>query len=227
MAQPKIRKQIRIPKETPEEKRARIAKIIRKLRELFPEATTSLSFENPFQLICATVLSAQCTDARVNKVTPELFRNYPDARSMSKAPLAKLEKLVQSTGFYKNKALSLSHLSKAIMEKHGGNVPGTMEELIGLRGVGRKTANVVLGNAFGVPGFPVDTHVGRLTRRLGLTKHLDPVKVEHEITALTPSKDWTDFSHLLIYHGRATCTARSPQCEECELLRLCPQVGVQ
>ncbi len=213
--------------ETLDEKKARLKKIITILKKLYPDAKCSLDFETPFQLVVATVLSAQCTDVRVNKTTPDLFRHYPDAFSMAKAPLPAIEKLIQSTGFFRSKALSLSNLSKTLVEEHSGKVPGTMEELVKLRGVGRKTANVVLGNAFGVPGFPVDTHVGRLTRRLGLTKQADPVKVETEITKLAPPKEWTHLSHRLIYHGRAICDARNPKCEECALSALCPKIGVR
>jgi endonuclease-3 len=200
--------------------------IIRALDRVYPEAECSLAFGSPFQLLCATILSAQCTDARVNLVTPALFAAYPEPAEMAKAPLPKLEALIRTTGFFKNKALSLKQSSQAIVEQHGGEVPRTLDELVALRGVGRKTANVVLGNAYGVPGLVVDTHVGRLCRRLGFTRHDDPVKVEREMMELVPQEDWTLFSHLLIYHGRAICQARKPMCEECPLSRYCPKVGV-
>lgn len=174
----------------------------------------------------ATILSAQCTDERVNKVTPHLFKKYPTPAALARAPLPDVEKLVQSTNFYKNKARALVECSQALVERHGGEVPANLEQLTALRGVGRKTANVILGNAFGVPGLVVDTHIGRLSRRLGFTKHEDPVKVEHELMDVVPRDDWTDYGHLLIYHGRARCTARKPDCLHCEVENICPKVGV-
>jgi endonuclease-3 len=212
------------PKLKPDKARAR--KVTEILKREYPEAKCSLDFETPFQLLVATILSAQCTDERVNKVTPALFRRYPGPREMAQAPVAEIEKLIQSTGFFRNKALSISETSQVLVKEHGGEVPADMDKLVVLRGVGRKTANVVLGNAFGVPGMPVDTHVGRLSRRLGFTRQNDPVKVEQEMTALVPSEDWTIFSHLLIYHGRAICMARGPLCDDCQLSRLCPKIGV-
>lgn len=206
--------------------RARVLRVLAELKRLYPDAHCALHFKNPFELLCATVLSAQCTDARVNMTTPALFAAYPTPEAMARAPLRTLEKLVRSTGFYKNKALSLKTLSKLLVEKHGGEVPRTLEELTELRGVGRKTANVLLGNAFDVPGMVVDTHVGRLSRRLGFTRETDPVKVELELMALIPREDWTLTAHLLISHGRAICDARKPQCEMCELRPECPQIGV-
>jgi endonuclease III len=206
--------------------RARMLEVLRILKREYPEAHCSLTHESAFQLLIATILSAQCTDERVNQVTPALFRRYPGPAEMARAPLKDLEKLVQSTGFYKNKALSLKTTAQLIVEKHGGEVPRTLEELVALRGVGRKTANVVLGNVYGIPGLVVDTHVGRLTRRLGFTKAADPVKVEHEMMEIVPREDWTLFAHLLIYHGRETCTARKALCDECPLVRLCPKIGV-
>ena len=214
-------------RESLDEKRARMTKILRLIKKAYPDAKCSLDYGTPFQLLVSTVLSAQCTDERVNKTTPELFRRYPGPEAMSKAPLDELESLIRSTGFYKNKARSISELSQAILEKHGGKVPRTLDDLVALRGVGRKTANVVMGNAFGTPGLVVDTHVGRLSRRMGFTKANDPVKVEHEMEEIVPQEEWTLYSHLLIYHGRAICMARSPKCEECFLSPLCPRVGVR
>lgn len=215
-----------VKRETKGDRQARMAAVITILKEAYEGAECSLTFETPFQLLCATILSAQCTDERVNMVTPALFKRFPDAKAMAKAPLAEVEKLVQSTGFYKNKALSLVETGKALTERHGGEVPRTMEELTALRGVGRKTANVVLGNAYGIPGLVVDTHVGRLTRRLGFTAKTDPVDVEREMMELVPREDWTLFAHLLINHGRARCMARKPDCAHCELAGLCPKIGV-
>jgi endonuclease-3 len=207
--------------------RERALKIIARLRRAYPDVKCSLDYESPFQLLAATVLSAQCTDERVNKVTPALFAKYPDAARMAKAKLADVERLVQSTGFYKNKARALVESAKIIVEKHGGEVPRTMEELTHLRGIGRKTANVILGNAFGLAeGVVVDTHVKRLTHRMGFTKHRDPVKVERDLIDLLPREEWTDFSHLMIFHGRARCTARKPDCAHCEVRDLCPKIGV-
>jgi endonuclease-3 len=214
-------------KETLEEKRARLNEILARLKSAYPGAECALEHENAFELMVATILSAQCTDARVNMVTPALFRKYPDARAMAKARLADVEKLIQSTGFYKNKAKSLVESAKLLVERHEGEVPKTMEALTALRGVGRKTANVILGNAFGLAeGIVVDTHVGRLSRRLGLTKHVDPVKVEQDLVLLLPREEWTLFSHLLIFHGRSRCIARLPDCLRCEVRALCPRVGV-
>ena len=218
--------QARVKKADPTAEKRRMAEVLRVLKREYPEAKCSLDFETPFQLLVATILSAQCTDDRVNLVTPELFRKYPGPREMAAAPVAELEKLVQTTGFFRNKAMSISESAKAIVEQHGGKVPGDLEKLVALRGVGRKTANVVLGNVFDVPGLVVDTHVGRLSRRLGFTRQNDPVKVEHEMMELVLREDWTIYSHLLIYHGRAVCTARRAMCEDCSLARLCPKVGV-
>lgn len=197
--------------------------ILKKLKEFYPEANCALEHTNAFQLISATILSAQCTDARVNMVTPKLFKAYPTAEKMAKAPQAKVEELVRTTGFFRNKAKSLIEMSKSVVEKFGGKVPDTMEELIQLRGVGRKTANVVLGNAFGKnEGVVVDTHVGRLSRRFKFSKHLDPVKVEKDLMKLVPKKDWTALSHEMIMHGRAYCKAQNPKCPECPMKDVCP-----
>lgn len=205
---------------------ARMAIILKILEREYPEARCSLDFKNPFQLLVATILSAQCTDERVNMTTPALFKKYPTPEAMAKARIAELEKLIRSTGFYKNKAKSLKSASKDIVELHGGRVPGTLEELVELHGVGRKTANVVLGNIFGVPGMVVDTHVGRLARRMGFTAETDPVKVEHELMELVPKERWTEFGHLMIAHGRAICQARSPKCDDCPVRSYCPRIGL-
>ncbi len=197
------------------------------LCQAYPDAHCALLHRNAFELLCATVLSAQCTDERVNKVTPELFRHYPTAQAMSQAPVAQLEKLIGSINFFRNKAKALLECSQSLVAHHGGEVPRTMQELTALRGVGRKTANVVLGNAFGIPSLVVDTHVGRLSRRLGFTKKLDPVEVEQDLMKVVPKQDWTMYAHLLIFHGRNRCMARNPNCKECEVSSLCPKVGVQ
>jgi endonuclease-3 len=204
----------------------RMKEIIRVLEREYPEAECSLSFKTPFQLLVATILSAQCTDARVNMVTPVLFRKYPDAPALSKAPLKEIEKIIQSTGFFRAKALSLSEMSKSLVADYEGEVPRELDHLIKLRGVGRKTANVVLGVAYGVPGMVVDTHIGRISRRMGFTKNTDPVKVEHDMMEIVAREKWTDYGHLLIHHGRAICTSRKALCEECPVSRLCPKVGV-
>ena len=188
--------------------------------------TALFDFRSPLELLIATILSAQCTDVRVNVVTPALFAKYPDAAAYANADLRKLETLIRPTGFFRNKAKSIQGCCRILVEKHGGQVPRTIEELVALPGVGRKTANVVLGNAFETPGITVDTHVGRLSRRLGFTKHEDAVKVEHDLMALFPKKDWTIASHRLIFHGRQICFARKPKCDECALAKLCPKIGV-
>ena len=210
-----------------EERRGRMAEILAELKRLYPTAHCSLNFETPYQLLIATILSAQCTDDRVNKVTPALFERYPDAQAASKAKPADLERLVASTGFFRAKAKSILETSRLLVEHHGGQVPQELESLVKLRGVGRKTANVVLGNAYGIPGMVVDTHVGRLSRRMGMTKASDPVKVEHDLMELVPREDWVLFSHLLICHGRAVCDARKPDCGGCTLANLCPKTGVR
>jgi endonuclease-3 len=204
----------------------RARQIDRNLASLYPDAKCALEHEGPLQLMVATILSAQCTDVRVNLVTPALFARYRDARAFAEADLGELEQMVKSTGFYRNKARNIKACCQAIVEKHGGEVPRTLEELVPLPGIGRKTANVILGNAFNVPGITVDTHVGRLSRRMGLTRHEDPVKVEHDLMALIPKKDWTMFSHHLILHGRQVCSARKPNCAGCAVATLCPKVGV-
>lgn len=206
---------------------ARRQHILDGLNKLFPNPKCELDHNNPYELLMATILSAQCTDVRVNKVTPDLFAACPNAFEMAQAPLAKIEKLIQSTGFFRSKAKSLQSSSVDIVEKHGAKVPETMEELTKLRGVGRKTANVILGTAFGKNiGVVVDTHVGRLSRRFGFTKQKDPVKVEKDLMKIVPQEDWTKISHQMILHGRATCKARKPLCDACKLAAICPRIGV-
>jgi endonuclease-3 len=197
--------------------------IERRLRSEYPTAHCELDFRTPLQLAVATILSAQCTDKRVNMITPALFARYPDARSLATADVAELEAIIRSAGFYHAKAKSIIGMAKALVAHHGGEVPRTMEELVVLPGIGRKTANVILGNAFGVAeGIAVDTHVARLSARLGLTKHTDPVKIEAALCALYPRESWILISHLLIWHGRRVCHARTPLCSECVLRRICP-----
>jgi endonuclease-3 len=206
--------------------RRRVRRILDVLADLYPDAECALKHQSPLQLLIATILSAQCTDARVNLVTPALFARYRTAKDFAVAKPQELERLIASTGFFRMKAKNIRACCQALLERHGGEVPGTLEELVQLPGVGRKTANVVLGDAFGVPGVTVDTHVGRLSRRLGLTVHADPVKVEFDLMAVVPQAEWTTFSHRLILHGRRVCFARRPQCEGCALRRLCPKVGL-
>ncbi|MEI7528947.1 MAG: endonuclease III [Elusimicrobiota bacterium] len=202
--------------------------LIAALRKAYPDAYCSLDHADPFQLLMATILSAQCTDERVNLVTPALFKKYPGPAQMAAAPLAGLEKLVHSTGFYKNKALSLKEASRAITENFGGKVPRSMEELLTLRGVARKTANVVLGSAYGIAaGVVVDTHVKRLAFRLGLSRHTDPGKIELDLMKAVAKEDWIWFAHALVLHGRAECDARTPLCGKCPLEKLCPKNGVK
>jgi len=196
------------------------------LNRTYPDARSALDFASPLQLLIATILSAQCTDARVNQVTPALFARYPDARALAEAPQEELEAVIRPTGFFRNKARAIRAASADIVLKHGGEVPRTLEELTGLHGVGRKTANVVLGNAFGIPGLVVDTHVTRVANRLGFTRNTDAVKIEHDLMAIVPRERWTVFSHWLILHGRAVCVARRPRCSVCPLLPHCPQIGV-
>ena len=209
------------------ELKAHATEILKRLKQEYPDAHCELDFETPLQLLIATILSAQCTDKRVNMVTPELFRAYPDAETMSEAEPEKLEELIKSTGFFRNKTKSLLGMSAAVAGRHGGSVPSTMDELVDLPGVGRKTANVVLGNAFGMnEGVVVDTHVGRLAVRLGLTNETDPVKVEQALMPLFPREDWALLSHLLIFHGRRVCIARAPKCRECLLNDICPSARI-
>lgn len=213
-------------KEPPEQLRRRARSIVRILAHLYPDARCALDYENPLQLLVATILSAQCTDVRVNMVTPRLFARYKDAKAFATAAQPELEKAIQSTGFFRNKARNIIACCKKMVELHGGQVPGTMEELVTLPGIGRKTANVILGNAFDVPGITVDTHMIRLSRRLGLTTHTDPGKIERDLMSLIPRKEWTMFSHRMIAHGRQVCFARKPNCADCKLNKVCPKVGV-
>jgi endonuclease III len=206
--------------------KSRASRIVRALAALYPDATCALVHADALQLLVATILSAQCTDVRVNLVTPALFARHPDAASFANADRAELERMIQSTGFFRNKARNIQLCCQEIVAKHGGQVPSTMEQLTLLAGVGRKTANVVLGNAFGTPGIPVDTHVTRLSGRMGLTTETDPVKIERDLMGLIPKKEWTMFGHRMIYHGRQVCHARTPRCSECALADLCPRNGV-
>jgi endonuclease III len=201
----------------------RVAKLIKLWPKVYPDAHTELNFKTPLELLIATILSAQCTDKRVNMVTPALFHKYRSARDYANASQAELEKAIKSTGFFRSKTRSIQGATSTIVRKFGGKVPDSMEGLRELPGVGRKTANVVLGNAFGInEGIVVDTHVIRLSQRLGLTKHQDPEKIEQDLMKLVPKKHWTDWSHWLIWHGRRRCYARKPDCANCEVFKLCP-----
>ncbi|WP_426242891.1 endonuclease III [Nocardioides sp. LHG3406-4] len=204
----------------------RARKVDRILAETYPDARCELDFDNPFELLVVTVLSAQTTDRRVNTARPSIFAAYPDAHAMASASREHLEQLLGPLGFFRAKTESLLKLSAALVEDHDGEVPASLDELVKLPGVGRKTANVVLGNAFGIPGITVDTHFGRLVRRLGWTEETDPVKVEHAIGDLFPKRDWTMLSHHLIWHGRRRCHAKKPACGACPVARLCPSYGV-
>jgi len=206
-----------------QERRQKVAAILPLLKKMYPQAKCSLDYRNPLQLLIATILSAQCTDERVNKVTPDLFKKYKTAKDLAAADPSELEKEIQSTGFFRNKAKSLRGMAAGILARHQGQVPQTMEDLTNLPGVGRKTANVVLGNAYNIAvGVVVDTHVARVSARLGLTKHTDPVKIEQDLMQIVPREEWTLFSHLLIHHGRQICIARRPKCSICPLLPHCP-----
>jgi len=208
-------------------KKQRALEILVRITRLYPDATCSLDYETPVQLLVATILSAQCTDERVNKVTPELFRRFPDAPAMAGASLSDLEDLVKSTGFYRNKAKNIQGACHRIVTVFGGEVPPRMEDLLTLPGVARKTSNVVLAHAFGInAGVTVDTHVKRLTNRLGLTQASDPIKIERDLMKLLPQADWENWSIRIIYHGRAVCNARKPACDRCELADLCPSVDL-
>jgi endonuclease-3 len=208
---------------TQQERQSRVEAILPILKKTYPDAKCSLDYRTPLQLLVATILSAQCTDDRVNIVTKDLFKKYRTAEDYARVPQEELEKDIQSTGFYRNKAKSLRGMAKSIVDEHSGNVPDTMEQLTELPGVGRKTANVVLGNAFDKNvGIVVDTHVTRVSQRLGLTRHTDAVKIEHDLIPLVPQHDWTLWSHLMIHHGRRTCAARKPNCQQCPILKFCP-----
>jgi len=204
----------------------RAGRVSRALAKRYPAARISLDFNTPWQCLAATILSAQSTDAGVNRVTPRLFREYPDARAMAAADPRQVEELIVKTGFFRQKTRSLIGAARKIAEDYGGEVPSEMEQLVKIPGVGRKTANVILGQVFGKPGFVVDTHVRRLTYRLGFTKHTDPAKIEIDMQKILPPEDWTRFSMRLILHGRQVCVARKPQCEFCAVAGDCPRIGV-
>jgi endonuclease-3 len=217
-----------MPREASQAKTVRLKKIIAALDRAYPEAHCELNHADPLQLLVATILSAQCTDKRVNIVTTDLFKKYRTAAGYANAPLAELEQAIKTTGFFRNKAKNIQACCRKLVELYGGEVPRTMAELTQLDGVGRKTANVVLGNAFGINvGVVVDTHVARLSHRLGLTRQETPEKIERDLRLLVPQQQWTLFSHWLIWHGRRRCAARKPDCLNCEILKLCPQVGVK
>jgi endonuclease III len=214
-------------RESESAKTVRLKKLIAALHKTYPDAHCELDHSSPLELLIATILSAQCTDKRVNLVTAELFKKYRSAADFAAAPLPELEQAIKSTGFFRNKARSIKTCCQALVELHQGRVPNSMEALVELGGVGRKTANVVLGNAFGINcGIVVDTHVGRLARRLGLTTEADAAKVEQDLMPLVPQSQWTLFSHLLIWHGRRRCFARNPDCANCEIRQMCPKVAV-
>ena len=213
-------------RESPAVKAARAVRIAATLADLYPEARISLDFTTPWQCLVATILSAQCTDERVNRVTPALFREIPDIPAMAAAPPARVEELIATTGFFRQKTKSLQGAARQILERFGGKIPDRLDDLVTLPGVGRKTANVMLGHVFGQPGMVVDTHVRRLSRRLGLTLSLDPDEIERDLQKLLPPSEWTPFSMRLILHGRRVCFARAPRCDACALLPDCPQIGV-
>jgi endonuclease-3 len=213
----------RQPAEAADEMRRRARTVVRRLTKTYPDAKCSLAFRNPLELVVATILSAQCTDDRVNMVTPALFRRYPTVEAFAQARLGDIEELIRSTGFYRNKAKSIIGMATSVVDQHDGAIPRDMDALVALTGVGRKTANVVLGNAFGIAaGVVVDTHVGRITRLLRFTSEKDPVKVERDLIDIVPKRSWILFPHLMIQHGRAVCIARRPRCTECVLADLCP-----
>ncbi|HYL60471.1 MAG TPA: endonuclease III [Candidatus Acidoferrales bacterium] len=214
------------PRESRAALQARAAKISAAFAKLYPKARISLDFKTPWQCLAATILSAQCTDERVNRVTPALFREFPDARATALAAPARVRELIASTGFFRQKTNSLISTAKLLVERHGGELPSELDDLVRLKGVGRKTANVILGHVFGKPGFVVDTHVRRLTHRLGFTRQTDPVKIELEMQKILPPADWTPFSMRLILHGRQVCIARAPRCAACGVAADCPKIGV-
>lgn len=212
-----------MPRESLASKRGRAAEVVRLLKQTYPEARCTLDHRDAFELLCATILAAQCTDAKVNTVTPEMFRRWPDAAAMAQADASELEALIHPLGFFRQKAKSLVEMSRDIVALHGGEVPETLEELTKLRGVGRKTANVVLGTCFTGGGVIVDTHCRRVSQRLGLTSQDDPVKIEFELMKILDKEDWPIYGHLMVWHGRAICTARAPKCPECPVLEFCPE----
>jgi endonuclease-3 len=200
----------------------RVDKILPVLKKLYLDRGTALKYNKPFQLLVATILSAQCTDVRVNKVTPELFKKYKTVSDFAQADLQQLQSEIRSTGFYKNKAKNIKNACRQIQKDYGGKLPGELKELVKLPGVGRKTANVILGNAFDIPGITCDTHVIRLSGRLGLSANSDPEKLEYDLMEIVPKKEWTNFSNALIYHGRSVCKARKPDCDNCQIAEYCP-----
>jgi endonuclease-3 len=211
-----------------EQARQRVLKIFPILKKTYPDATVSLNYKNPLELLIATILAAQCTDARVNIVTKDLFQKYRSPQDYLDVPLEELAEDIRSTGFFNNKAKSIQAACRSILDKFGGRVPDTMEELLQLSGVGRKTANVILGNCFGKPAIICDTHMLRLAKRLGLSNQTDPVKLEFELMEIVPKEKyggWTQFSHCIVFHGRACCTARKPRCSECPIAKYCPSAG--
>jgi endonuclease-3 len=224
-ARPTAARAAKFAAESPVARTRRARRIDRVLQETYPDAHCELDFTTALELVVATILSAQSTDAGVNKVTPALFLTYPTAAAYAGADRAELEEMIHSTGFFRAKPNSLIGLGQALVERYGGEVPGKLADLVTLPGIGRKTANVVLGNAFGVPGITVDTHFGRLSRRFGWTTEDDPVKVEHEVGAMFPKRDWTMLSHRVIFHGRRCCHAKKPACGACPVARLCPSYG--
>jgi endonuclease III len=222
------RKELRMPVAQAEEPKRRAAKVAKLLAAEYPDATCALKYSNPLELLIATILSAQCTDVRVNMVTPALFKKHPTAAAYAAAKRPELETAIQSTGFFRNKAKNIQECCRQLVDEYGGTVPQSIDELVKLPGVGRKTANVVLGTAHGIAsGVVVDTHVTRLSQRLGLTKQKDAVKIERDLMSLLPAREWVDFSHRLIHHGRRICMARNPKCDECVLNVVCPKIGVK
>jgi len=220
-------RRLNVARETTTARKARARAIARALARAYPDAWCALHYRTPWELVVATILSAQCTDAMVNQVTPALFAEFPSPAALAAAPPARVEQLIKPTGFFRQKTKSIQATARAIAERHAGQVPDSMEALTELPGIGRKTANVVLGTAFGRPAIFVDTHVRRLANRLGLTVEDDPDKIERDLQALLPPKEWTVFAHRLIHHGRRVCVARKPRCSTCPLLRWCPQIGVK
>ncbi len=211
-----------VPRESAAKRAERATRIRRQLAKSYPDADCALHHRSPFELLIATILSAQCTDEKVNEVTAVLFRDHGTPEALAAADPARIEEIVHATGFYRQKTKSIQATSRELVERFGGEVPKTLEELTSLRGVARKTANVVLGNCFGVPGLAVDTHMKRVNQRLGLTKHDDPNKIEQDLMALVPEADWTRYTHRVIHHGRVCCDAKKPRCEECPLAGDCP-----
>jgi endonuclease-3 len=211
-----------MPRETPAERRKRARAIVRRLARAYPDAACALHYRTPFQLLVATILSAQCTDRKVNEVTAELFPRFGTPRALATADPGAIERLIRPTGFYRQKTRSIQSAAQDVVERFGGKVPETLDELVTLRGVARKTANVVLGNAFGVPGLAVDTHMKRVNQRLELTAEGDPDKIERDLMELIPRKEWTMYTHRVIHHGRVCCVARAPHCEACPLQPVCP-----